>query len=65
MHPIHMMDLARLHADDLRRLTDHGRLRAVADESEPERHPHPPSPRLAIGRLVARLRASGHAGAGA
>jgi hypothetical protein len=67
MHPIHAQDLTRLHIAELTRLasTDAGRLRRQQRDAEPERYPLPPAPRLAVGRLVARLRAAVHVGAGA
>ena len=67
MHAIHTTDLARLHQAELHRIGDapEARLRRVLRDLEPERSPLPPSPRLAVGRLVARLRAVAHVGAGA
>lgn len=67
MHAIHTYDLARLHEADLRRLADRpeDRLRRARHDADPERYPLPPSPRLAVGRLVGRLRAAVHAAAGA
>jgi hypothetical protein len=67
MYPIHTNDLARLHHADLARIGNapEARLRRLLRDQPPERSPLPPSPRLAVGRLVTRLRAVAHVGAGA
>jgi hypothetical protein len=67
MNPIQTTDLARLHTADLRHFADRpeAHFRRAQRDAEPERYPLPPSPRLAVGRLVARLRAAVHVGAAA